>query len=36
LVPREIEEVERLMQPPRAARDTAITNRVRRMRTGAP
>lgn len=36
LVPREIDDVERLMQQPRAARDTATTNRVRRMRTGAP
>ncbi len=36
LVPREADEVERLMQQPRAPRDTASTNRVRRMRTGAP
>lgn len=36
LVPREAEEVERLMQQPRAPRDTAVTNRVQRMRTGAP
>lgn len=35
-VPREADEVERLLQLPRAPRDTAITNRVRRMRTGAP
>lgn len=34
LVPREAEEVERLMQQPRAARDTASTQRVRRMRSG--
>lgn len=34
LVPREADEVERLMQQPRAPRDTALTNRVRRMRTG--
>lgn len=36
LVPREADEVERLMQLPRAPRDTAATNRVRRMRTGGP
>lgn len=34
IVPREADEVERLMQQPRAPRDTAVTNRVRRMRTG--
>jgi len=34
VVPREADEVERLMQQPRAPRDTAVTNRVRRMRTG--
>ncbi|MBA3853765.1 MAG: hypothetical protein C0503_05070, partial [Gemmatimonas sp.] len=36
LVPRELDEVERLMQQPRAARDTASTNRVQRMRSGTP
>ena len=36
LVPREADEVERLLQQPRAPRDTAITNRVRRMRSGMP
>jgi Xaa-Pro aminopeptidase len=36
LVPREADEVERLLQQPRAPRDTALTNRVRRMRTGGP
>lgn len=36
LVPREADEVERLLQQPRAARDTAVTNRVQRMRTGGP
>src|SRR5690606_6791518 len=36
LVPREADEVERLMHQPRAPRDTATTNRVQRMRTGAP
>lgn len=35
LVPREPEELERLMQRPRAPRDTTVTNRVRRMRTGS-
>lgn len=34
LVPREAEEVERLLQQPRAARDSASTQRVQRMRTG--
>jgi Xaa-Pro aminopeptidase len=34
MVPREANEVERLMQQPRTPRDTAVTNRVRRMRTG--
>jgi Xaa-Pro aminopeptidase len=34
LVPREAEAVERLLQQPRAPRDTAVTNRVQRMRTG--
>lgn len=34
LVPREADEVERLMQQPRAPRDAASTERVRRMRTG--
>jgi hypothetical protein len=33
-VPREAEAVERLLQQPRAPRDTAVTNRVQRMRTG--
>lgn len=36
LVPRDAEEIERLMQQPRTPRDTSITNRVQRMRTGAP
>jgi Xaa-Pro aminopeptidase len=36
LVPREADEVERLLQLPRAPRDTAQTNRARHMRTGAP
>lgn len=36
LVPRELDEVERLMQQPRAARDSASTNRVQRMRSGTP
>lgn len=34
LVPREADEIERLMQQPRTAMDTASTQRVRRMRTG--
>jgi Xaa-Pro aminopeptidase len=36
LVPREADEVERLLQQPRAPRDTAATNRVVRMRSGRP
>lgn len=34
LVPRDADEVERLMQQPRAMRDSASTQRVQRMRTG--
>lgn len=34
IVPREADEIERLMQQPRAPRDSASTQRVRRMRTG--
>lgn len=34
VVPREVDEVERLMQMPRAPRDSSSTQRVRRMRTG--
>jgi len=36
LVPRELEEVERVMQQPRAPRDTLSTQRVQRMRSGTP
>lgn len=35
-VPREAAEIERLMQQPRAPRDTAATNRVVRMRSALP